>query len=43
VIGITAVLTAWADPFRGLLLAGCLAELARGRIPGLRKSARRSG
>ena len=31
VIGITAALTAWADPFWGLL-AGCLAELVRGRI-----------
>ena len=42
VIGITAAVTAWADPFWGLL-AGCLAELARGRILALRESARRSG
>jgi hypothetical protein len=45
VIGITAALTAWADPFWGLL-AGCLAELVRGRILALldgRTSLRRSG
>jgi MFS superfamily sulfate permease-like transporter len=45
VIGITAALTAWADPFWGLL-AGCLAELVRGRILTLlhsRTSLRRSG
>jgi MFS superfamily sulfate permease-like transporter len=42
VIGITAAVTAWADPFWGLL-AGCLAELARGRILALRASARHSG
>jgi hypothetical protein len=31
VIGITAALTAWADPFWGLL-AGGLAEIARGQL-----------
>jgi hypothetical protein len=30
-IGITAALTAWADPFWGLL-GGCFAELARGQL-----------
>ena len=42
VIGITAALTAWADPFWGLL-GGCLAELARGRILALGRDPRRSG
>jgi hypothetical protein len=42
VIGVTAAVTAWADPFWGLL-AGCLAELARGRILAWRESARRFG
>jgi MFS superfamily sulfate permease-like transporter len=42
VIGVTAAVTAWADRFWGLL-AGCLAELARGRILALRASARHSG
>jgi MFS superfamily sulfate permease-like transporter len=42
VIGITAALTAWADPFWGLL-GGCLAELARGRILALRQGLRRPG
>jgi MFS superfamily sulfate permease-like transporter len=31
VIGITAALTAWADPFWGLL-GGCLAEIGRGQL-----------
>jgi MFS superfamily sulfate permease-like transporter len=45
VIGTTAAFTVWADPFWGLL-AGCLVELVRARIPGLpqrRASVRRSG
>jgi hypothetical protein len=42
VIGVTATVTAWADPFWGLL-AGCLAELARARVLALRESARGSG
>lgn len=45
VIGATAALTAWADPFWGLL-GGCLAELVRARMLGLlhrRASVRRSG
>jgi hypothetical protein len=42
VIGITAALTAWADPFWGLL-GGCLAELARGRILARREGLRRPG
>jgi len=41
VIGITAALTAWADPFWGLL-GGCLAEIARGRVLALRQAPRRS-
>jgi MFS superfamily sulfate permease-like transporter len=42
VIGITAALTAWTDPFWGLL-GGCLAELARGRVLALREGLRRPG
>jgi MFS superfamily sulfate permease-like transporter len=42
VIGITAALTAWGDPFWGLL-GGCLAELARGRILARREGLRRPG
>jgi predicted benzoate:H+ symporter BenE len=42
VIALAGAATVWADPFWGLL-AGCLAEAARGRILALRGSVRRSG
>jgi MFS superfamily sulfate permease-like transporter len=44
-IGITAALTAWADPFWGLL-GGCLAEIGRGQLLALlrrRTESRRPG